>query len=249
MNDILKYYLRIADNSLVLGHQLGAYCSYAPFIEEDLAIANTSLDFIGQAESIYAEIDKQTNGEFSERTLVYRREAKEFTNFLLFEQENTDFAYIMVRQFFADNFNYHFYSALSKTKDSFLFAFANKSLKEVTYHLKRSSEWLIRLGEGTDEAHLKTQKAIDNLFPYIDEMFEMSETDYALFRNGISVDLDELKTQWYNQLKEIFFIAGFIYPTEYTKLSIQKNGHSVGFQKIVDDMQQLHKEIPEASWL
>lgn len=249
MNDILKYYLRIADNSLVLGHQLGAYCSYAPFIEEDLAIANTSLDFIGQAESIYAEIDKQTNGEYSEKTLVYRRDAKDFTNFLLFEQANTDFAYIMVRQFFADNFNYQFYSALSKSKDSFLFAFANKSLKEVTYHLKRSSEWLIRLGEGTDEAHLKTQKAIDDLFPYIDEMFEMSETDYSLFRNGISVDLDEIKTQWYNQLKEIFFIAGFNYPTEYTKLCIQKNGHSVGFQKIVDDMQQLHKEIPEASWL
>lgn len=249
MNEIQTYYLRIADNSLILGHQLGAYCSYAPFIEEDLAIANTSLDLIGQAESIYAEIEKQTAGVHSERTLVYQRSAAEFSNFLLFEQENTDFAYIMARQFFADNYNYHLYSALSKSKDSFLFAFANKSLKEVTYHLKRSSEWMIRLGEGTEEAHLKTQKAIDDLYPFVDEMFQMSEGDYSLYRKGVSVDLEEIKTLWLGQLREIFFIAGFNTPSEYAKKTVALHGHSGGFQKIVDDMQQLHKQIPEAVWL
>lgn len=250
MEDKLIYTLRIADDTLVLAHQLGAYCSYAPFLEEDLAIANTSLDLIGQAESVYAEIDRASQGEFTERTLVYRRTAEQFLNHQLVEQPNVDFSHIMVRQFFMDNYNFHVYSKLVQSKDPFLFAFANKSLKEVTYHLRRSSEWIIRLGDGTKEAHDKTQRAIDTLFPFTAALFVMDEVDMRLLRSGISVDLEEVKTGWLNKLVEIFYIAGLGVPTDYTPITDGRNGkHSKNLTAILDEMQALHRQEPEAIWL
>lgn len=250
MEAIHTYYLRLADDTLLLGQQLGSYCSFAPYLEEDLAIANTALDLIGQAESIYAELNKQTLGELSERNLVYRRNANEFVNHQLVEQPHPDFAYLMVRQFLMDNYHFHLYEALSKSKDPFLFAFANKSLKEVTYHLRRSSEWMIRLGDGTDEAHEKTQKAIDDLFPFTDALFKMDDIDLSLFRKGISVDLDEIQTAWNRKIKEIFFVGGFSIPEKYAPILDGRYGvHTIHLDHILDELQSLHRKEPEAIWL
>lgn len=250
MEALHTYLLRLADDTLLLGQQLGSYCSFAPYLEEDLAIANTALDLIGQAESIYAELAKQTNGEWSERELVYRRSADGFLNHQLVEQPHLDFAHLIVRQFFMDNYHFHLYETLSKSKDPFLFAFANKSIKEVTYHLRRSSEWMIRLGDGTEEAHEKTQRAIDTLYPFTDALFKMDEVDFSLFRKGISADRDELKTQWDRKVNEIFFIGGFQVPKNYQPQLDGRNGiHTPYLSTMLDELQSLHRNEPEAVWL
>ena len=249
MENKVKYYLEIADNAFILSHRLSENSSSGPYLEEDLACTNVALDLIGQAESIFNEAAKIENKGNTGDDLAYRRDEIDYKNVLLVEQPNTDFAHMMVRQFFSDTFNYYFYTQLSDSSDEFLSAVAAKSLKEVTYHLKRSSEWMLRLGNGTETSNEKTQKAIDDLWRYTNELFESSEADLSLRESGVSVDLDSVKESWEQKVNEVLYLAHIKKPEEDFQLNGGKKGvHSQYLGYILCDLQYLTNKYPEAKW-
>lgn len=245
----LKYYLQIADNALVLSHRLGEVVSRGPYLEEDIANTNVALDLIGMAESIYEAAAILENKGRSGDDLVYRRSEHEYFNANLVEQPNTDFAFILVRQFFIDAFHVYFLTELTKSKDEFLSAIAFKSLKEVTYHLRRSSEWMIRLGDGTEEAAEKTKKAIDDLWKFKFELFQENESDIAMKENGEGVDLKKVEKMWIQKVREIFYMAQIQLPEGEFIVSKGKSGqHTEYLGKILSEMQFLPNHYPDAIW-
>jgi ring-1,2-phenylacetyl-CoA epoxidase subunit PaaC len=245
----LIYYLQIADNALILSHRLSEYCSRAPFLEEDLANTNVALDLIGRAESVLEEAAKIEGKEKTADDLAYRRSENEYLNVLLTEQPNTDFAYIVVRQFLMDAFDYKFFSELTKSKDTFLSAVAAKTLKESTYHLRRSSEWMVRLGDGTEEGNSRAQRALNDLWKYTDELFEESAADKEMLTQHIGVDLKEAKIQWLQKIKEICFLANLKIPSGEHQIRGGKSGrHTEHLGHILTEMQYLPSKYPDARW-
>ncbi len=171
---LLAYCIALGDDALTLGHRLSEWCSNGPFMEEDLALTNVALDFIGRARMFYthaAEIEGKGRGEDD---FAYLRDCREYRNFLINELPNGDFAFTMARQLMVDAFDVGFFTALTQSSDPNLAAIAAKSIKESRYHLRRSEDWIIRLGDGTDESHQRVQNAFDQLWGYAAEMFEMS---------------------------------------------------------------------------
>lgn len=249
MDTKLNYYLQIADNALILSHRLSEYCSRAPFLEEDLANTNVALDLIGLAEAIYEEVARQENLGKTGDNIAYLRKEHEYYNTNLAEQPNEDFAHIMVRQFFIDTFHYYFFKELSTSKDDFLRAIALKSTKEVTYHLRRSSEWLIRLGKGSVEGREKTQVAIDRLWKFTNELFTENETDIQMLKNGIGVDLQTVYKKWKEKVDEIFYLGHYQLPANTPYLIAGKNGfHTEHLGYILCEMQFLPNKYPDAVW-
>ena len=245
----LKYYLQIADNALILSHRLSEYCSHAPFLEEDLANTNVALDLIGLAESVLegaAKIEEKGN---TADDLAYRRSENQIFNVLLAEQPNKDFAYIVVRQFLMDAFDYKFFTELVKSKDEFLSAVAVKTLKESTYHLRRSSEWMVRLGDGTDEGNTRAQRALNDLWKYTDELFTENETDQQMKDAGVGVDLNLIKEQWLQKVREICFLSNLKIPDGTHQIKGGKEGrHSEHLGHILTEMQYLPIKYPDARW-
>lgn len=249
MDNKLKYYLEVADNAFILSHRLSECSSNGPFLEEDLANTNVALDLIGLAESIYNEAAKIKGTNETGDDLAYRRDESEYANVLLVEQPNTDFAFIMTRQFFMDTFNYYYFAELANSTDKFLQALATKSLKEVTYHLRRSSEWMIRFGGGTDVSKEKAQNAINALWRYTEELFTPSEADKALLSDGISINLSSIKEKWLQKINEILYLAHLSKPEKEFQLSGGKNGrHSEYMGFMLTDIQFLTNKYPDANW-
>lgn len=245
----LKYYLQIADNALILSHRLSEYCSRAPFLEEDLANTNVALDLIGRAESILDEAAKIEGKGNTADDLAYRRPENELFNVLLAEQPNTDFAYIVVRQFLLDAFDYKFFSELTQSKDDFLSAVAVKTLKESTYHLRRSSEWMVRLGDGTEEGNRRAQRALNDLWKYTNELFLENDSDKAMKDLGIGVDLQVIGEQWLQKVREICFLSNLKIPDGTHKIYGGKEGrHSEYLGHILTEMQYLPIKYPDARW-
>jgi ring-1,2-phenylacetyl-CoA epoxidase subunit PaaC len=249
MNTTLKYYLQIADNALILSHRLAENTSKGPFLEEDLAGANVALDLIGLAEAVYTEAAKMENQGQTADDLVYRREEKEFLNCLLSEQPNRDFAHLVTRQFLLDAFNYSYFIALTESKDPFLSAIAFKSLKEVTYHLRRSSEWMIRLGTGTEESKHRIQIAINTLWKFTPELFEESDADKAMLANGCGVNLSDIQQQWDQKVNEILFLGHLDIPKNKFSVRGGKEGvHTEHLGHLLAEMQFLPGKYPDAVW-
>ena len=249
MKTTFKYYLQIADNALILSHRLAENTSKGPFLEEDLATANVALDLIGLAESMYHEAAKMEGYGQTGDDLAYRREETDFVNCLLAEQPNRDFAHIVTRQFLMDTFNYHYFMALTESRDPFLSAIAFKSIKEVTYHLRRSSEWMIRLGTGTDESRHRVQLAINTLWKFTDELFEESDADMAMLANGFGVHLNDIKVQWNQKVNEILFLSHLESPKNQFSVRGGKQGiHTEHLGHILAEMQFLPGKYPDAVW-
>ena len=249
MDDQVKYYLEIADNAFILSHRLSENSSKGPFLEEDLACTNVALDLIGLAESIYNEAARIENKGKSGDDLAYRRAENEYYNALLLEQPNKDFAFIMVRQFFADTFNYYLLTEFASSTDTFLQEVATKSLKEVTYHIRRSSEWMLRFGNGTETSKKKAQNAIDSLWRYTDELFEPSEADLNLRDRNISIDLEVVKSNWNQKVNEILYLSHLSKPENQFQLKGGKTGvHSEHMGFLLAEMQFLTNKYPEAKW-
>lgn len=249
METKLKYYLQIADNALILSHRLSEYCSRAPFLEEDLANTNVALDLIGLAEAIYGEVAKQENVGRNGDNIAYLRKESEYYNLNLVEQPNEDFAHIMVRQFFMDTFHYYFFKELSNSKDDFLKAISLKSIKEVSYHLRRSSEWLIRLGKGTTEGKERMQKAINRLWQFTNDLFTENEVDIEMLKNGVGVDLQIIYKSWKEKVDEIFYLGHYQTPANTVSFNSGKNGvHSEHLGYILSEMQYLSNKYPDAIW-
>ncbi|RYD92581.1 MAG: phenylacetate-CoA oxygenase subunit PaaI, partial [Sphingobacteriales bacterium] len=201
---VLDYTLQLADSSLIIGHRLSEWCGHGPILEQDIAMQNIALDLLGETRSLFqyaAELEGQGR---TEDDLAFLREAVEYKNSLITEQPNGDFAQTILRQFLFDTYHFYLLQQLKGGKDQRLSAIAEKSLKEVSYHIKWSSEWVIRLGDGTDESRQRIEKAIANLWPYTGELFTMTATEEALLELGIIPNYSLIKQQWEEYVERIF---------------------------------------------
>ena len=248
MSNLFTYTLRIADSSLILGQRMSEWCSNGPTLEEDIAMSNISLDMFGQANGFY-QYAAQLDGTKSADELAFRRNEREFFNHQLVEQENGNFGTTMVRNFLHDVFNFLFYTELSKSKDETLSALASKSLKEVKYHLRHSSNWLIRLGDGTGESNTKVQGALEELWMYTGELFEMDNLDAELLNSGIAVDNSALKLEWDRMVNKTLVKAKLTRPEDaYMATGGKKGLHTEYLGFILSEMQFLQRAYPDAKW-
>ncbi len=246
---LFDYTLRLADTSLILGHRLSEWCGHAPMLEEDIALANLGLDLIGQARSLYTYAGEVEGHGRDEDALAYLRDAHDFRNILLAEQPNGDFAVTMVRQLLFSAFMHPFWFEMCRSTDETLAAIAAKSEKELAYHLRHSGEWVIRLGDGTDESRQRVVDALAALWPFTGEMFETDPVDKALIAQGVAVDPLALKETWEETLDHVLEKAGLARPDDGWMQSGGRSGrHTEHLGFILADMQFLQRTYPGATW-
>jgi len=253
---IIDYTLHLADNALIIAQRNSEWCGHGPVLEQDIAITNISLDLIGQARSLYqyaAELINSNNssgGEATEDTLAYLRDARAFKNCLLTEQPNGDWAQTILRQFFFSTYQYLLYQQLQQSTDATLAAIAEKSLKEVTYHLRWSSEWVIRLGDGTEESRNRMLNAIDELWMYTGEMFIPAEYESNVAAEGIGVDVTSLKDQWDQRVNEIFAEATLPVPSvgAWSQTGGKEGIHTEHLGYILAELQFMQRAYPNSEW-
>src|ERR1700758_2268864 len=237
---LFKYTLRLADNSLILSQRLSEWTSQGPFLEEDLALTNIALDILGQANSLLEYAAKIEGKGRTADGLAFFRNEREFYNTLLVEQANGDYAKTILRQCFIDNFDLLFYGELSKSSDETLAAIAAKSLKEITYHVRHTSSWVDRFGNGTEESHARLQKALNELWRFTDELFEMDEVDAVLLKENIAVDLSALKPAWRKQMEITLEKANLKVPaTTFMQTGSRNAKHTEHLGYILAEMQYL----------
>lgn len=246
---LINYTLHLADNSLILGQRNSEWCGHGPVLEQDIAITNISLDLIGQARSFYQYATMLTGNEASEDSLAYLRKEREFKNCLLVEQPNGDWAQTILRQFFFSRYQYLLFQQLQHSNDEQIAAIAAKSLLEVTYHLRWSSEWVIRLGDGTEESHKRMLKAIDELWSYTGELFEVTGYELQVMNEGTGADNSKLKEPWMNGVNEVFSEAGLPIPGKTFMQTGGKTGvHTEHLGYILADLQYLQRTYPGCEW-
>lgn len=247
---LFDYCLRLGDDNLILGHRLGEWCGRGPILEEDIALTNVALDLIGQATSILNYASETENKGRDADALAFLRTDVQYKNRLLCEQPTGDFAVTILRQLFYSAFYYHFYNELKNSKDSQLVAIAEKSIKEVTYHLRHTGEWVIRLGDGTAESKQRLEKALATLWRFTGEFFEMNEVDELLISEGIAVDMAVIKPKWEATITEVFEKATLPIPENgvYMATGSQKGMHSEYLGYILAEMQSLPRAYPDAKW-
>jgi len=246
---LAAYCIRIGDNGLVLGHRLSEWCGHGPVLEEDIALSNMALDLIGQARGFLGYAAK-LKGNGTEDDLSYKRDARQFCNCMLVEQPNGDFAATMVRSFLFSAFAYLHFRTLIKSKDDTVAGLAEKSLKEVTYHLRHSSDWIIRLGDGTDESRERTQAALENLWSYTNELFEMDEVNELLIKQNLAFDVSLVRAEWDTIINQVLNEATLIRPSESRYMS--KGGingiHTEHLGFLLAEMQFLPRAYPGTEW-
>ena len=242
---LVLYTLRRADDALVLGHRLSEWCGHAPTLEEDMALANVGLDLLGQARSLYSYAAEVEAAGHDEDAFAYLRDAPQYRNLLLLEQPNGDFAQTIVRQFFYSAFADPYWRAMMASADATLAAIAAKSEKESAYHLRHSSEWMIRLGDGTAESHRRAQDAVDALWPYTGEMFEPE--DPAL--DGISADAPALRDPWLRTVQTVLGHATLDLPVgSWMHRGGRSGRHTEHLGPMLAEMQHLQRSHPGARW-
>jgi ring-1,2-phenylacetyl-CoA epoxidase subunit PaaC len=248
-NKLIQYILGIADNSLILGQRLGELCGHGPSLETDIALTNISLDLFGQTRSYYQYVAQLQGGDATEDTVAFLRLEREYKNVLLVEQPNTDFGYVIAKQFLFDVFHLAFLQELQHSKDTQLAAIAVKSIKEVLYHTRFSSDWIKRLGDGTPESYGRIQTAINDLWIYTDELFQPTEADTAMVTQGIGVDLTKLKANYYQQVSAVLAEATLITPVvEYFQKGGKQGIHSEHMGFIVTELQFMQRTYPNMNW-
>jgi ring-1,2-phenylacetyl-CoA epoxidase subunit PaaC len=246
---LLNLVLRRADDALILGHRLSEWCGHAPMVEEDIALANIALDLIGQARSLYDYAAQVDGARVTEDHFAYRREQHQYRNCLLVEQPNGDFAATIVRQVLFSAFMDLYWRAMMNSRDATLAAIAAKAEKENAYHLRHSAEWLIRLGDGTDESHERAEAALDELWTYVGELFESDEIERGLARSGIAPDAGALRESWQKRLQPILREATLSTPAAPFMQTGGRSGcHTEHLGYILADLQFLQRAHPEAVW-
>ena len=268
MNNLINYTLHLADNNLIITQRNAEWCGHGPILEQDIAITNITLDLIGQSRNFYQYAAKLINensknytesqapshleragGEVTEDSLAYLRNERAFKNCLLAEQKNGDWAQTVLRQFFYSVYQYLLYEKMQESKDDQLAAIAAKSLKEVTYHVTWSSEWVIRLGDGTEESHARMLHAISELWPYTGELFEPAPYETALISEGVAVDLAAIKELWLQKINEVFAESTLAVPENVFMHNGGKTGtHTEQLGYILTELQYLQRTYPGASW-
>ena len=241
--------LRLGDDRIVLGHRLSEWCGHAPILEEDIALANIALDLIGQATAVL-ELAAQTEAAGRDAdALAYLREAIDYRNVLLVELPRGDFAFTIVRQFLFSVAAYFQLEGLTKSRDATLAGIAAKALKETRYHVRHAGEWVVKLGDGTEESHARAQAALDALWRFTGELFLMDDVDERLIGAGLAVDLTELERPWRKQVGDVLERATLTIPTApYMQRGGRTGRHTEHLGHLLSEMQILQRSFPGAQW-
>ncbi|AQQ07711.1 phenylacetate-CoA oxygenase subunit PaaI [Roseibium algicola] len=246
---LFEWLLRRGDTALVLGHRVSEWCGHSPVLEEDIALANVALDLIGQARmwlGLAGEVEGKGRGE---NELAYLRDAWDFRNFLLAEQPNGDFGQTLMRQFLIDAYQVPLLEALKSSKDERIAAIAAKAGKEVAYHLDRSADLVIRLGDGTEESHRRMQQALDALWSYTGEMFASDAIDTAMSEAGLAPDAASLKAEWKETIEAVLDEATLTLPeSDFAHMGGLTGRHSEHLGHMLAEMQFLQRAYPGATW-
>jgi ring-1,2-phenylacetyl-CoA epoxidase subunit PaaC len=244
MSALIDYILHLADNSLILGQRNSEWCGHGPVLEQDIAITNISLDLIGQARNFYQHAATLISNGATEDSLAYLRKEREYKNLLLVEQPNGDWAQTILRQYLFSQYQYFLFQQLQNSKDEQIAAIAAKSFKEVAYHLRWSREWVIRLGDGTEESHNRMQKAIDELWRYTGEMFM-----HADYEKETGIDFNNIKEDWSLKVSEVLAEAALTVPEKIFMQSGGKSGsHTEHLGYILAELQYLQRTYPGCEW-
>lgn len=246
---LLNYTLRLGDDALIIGHRLSEWCSRGPILEEDLALTNLSLDYIGRAQALLKYAAELKGDHSTEDDIAYKRAESSYFNHLIVETPNKDFALTIVRQLFVSAFEFQFFEALQKSSDHQLAAISSKTLKEVKYHLAHATDWVIRLGDGSNESHQRMQKAVNQLWMFTGELFEMTEVDFHLLKEGIAIDLVPIQIQWQELITNVLNKATLHQPmSNYMQSGGLRGKHTEYMGHILSEMQYLQRAYPDAKW-
>ena len=234
---------------MILGHRLSELCGHGPNLETDMALTNISLDFFGQVRNYFQYAATLYKEKTDEDKIAFLRLPHEYKNVLLVEQPNTDFAHVIMRQFLFDQYHILLLEQLYKNDDATLSAIAEKSIKEVRYHHRFSSTWVKRLGDGTEESHQKIQDALEILWPYTGEFFELAPYEHALIEENIAVDSRSLKDEYFSSIDDILSEATLVIPASTFHQKGGKTGiHSEHFGYILTELQYMQRTYPELNW-
>lgn len=244
MNSTINYILHLADTTLILSQRNSEWCGHGPILEQDIAITNISLDLLGQARNFYQYAAELIGEDTDEDQLAYLRKEREYKNLLLTEQPNGDWGQTILRQYLFSQFQFLLFQQLKDHKNEQLAAIAAKSLKETTYHLRWSSEWVIRLGDGTAESHTRMLNAIDALWSYTGEMFEP-----ATYEQETGVDLTVIKDKWVAKVKAVFEEATLPVPEKiFSQTGGKAGAHTEHLGFILAELQYMQRAYPNSQW-
>ncbi len=247
---LFEFLLRMGDNTLVLGHRVSEWCGHAPVLEEDIALANTALDLIGQTRMWLGLAGEVEGRGRSADDLAFLRDVRDFRNVLLVEQPNGDFGRTIMRQFLFDAWHVPMLTALCASAEAHVAGIAQKAVKEARYHLDRSADLVIRLGDGTEESHARMQGALDRLWPYAGEVFEGDDVDAAMVKAGIAPAPETLKPSFDEKVQAVMAEATLVVPGGRFTQSGGRNGrrHSEHLGHLLAQMQWLQRAYPGATW-
>ena len=246
---VFHFVLQLADTSLILAHRLSEWCGHGPILEQDLAMSNTSLDLLGETRSLFQYAAELEGKGRSEDDLAFLRAAVEYKNPLLVEQPNGNFGNTVMRQFLFDTFHFYLLKELIKSSDKRIAAIAEKSFKEVSYHIKWSSEWVIRLGDGTEESKQKMETALTILWPYSGELFIITATEKTLYEMEIIPDYSLIEKQWKEHVSKVLDAATLVMPQNVFMQTGGKEGkHSEEMGFILAELQYMQRAYPDLKW-
>jgi ring-1,2-phenylacetyl-CoA epoxidase subunit PaaC len=250
---LFDYTIALADDALILGQRLSEWCSHGPYLEEDIALANVALDYIGRASMLYQYAAQQktenTGEKCTEDDLAFLRTEREYTNLLINELPNGDFGFTLLRQYYLDVFNNHYLQALTQSSDATLAAIATKAIKESRYHLQRSKPWIKQLTLGTEESNQRINDSREELEPYLGEMFIMLPHEQALLESGVSVDRVALLEPVQKEITEFFTSIGLPVVEITTRIKGGREGfHTEHLGHLLSEMQYLQRTYPGLEW-
>ena len=249
-DELTEFLLRLGDSALIQAQRLCEWTGRAPALQEEMGMMNVGLDLVGQARNWYEYAAERINDGTDADALAFRRDERAFRNLLLVEQPNGDFAVTMAKQFFYDAWQFHLLTLLKQASDERIAAIATKSLKEVTYHLRRSTQWVERLGDGTQESHERMEKAVDTVWRFTYELMEEGDTEHALSASGVLPSLATLPELWRSTVKQTLSNATLTLPEPASSfyLNARAGVHSEHLGTLLAEMQFLQRAYPDASW-
>ncbi|MCF6192822.1 MAG: phenylacetate-CoA oxygenase subunit PaaC [Kangiellaceae bacterium] len=247
--NLIRFLIGLGDDSLVLSHRLSEWCSNAPYLEEDIALSNIALDYIGRARMFYQYAVQLEGNSRTEDDIAYLRNEREYTNLLIHELPINDFAFTMVRQYFLDVYYCEYLKLLCDSSDQQVSAIANKAVKESRYHLKRSQPWITQLAEGSEESKKRIQLALDELENFVGELFLMEDWEKALVDSGIVVDREKLEANWNSEVQAFLEKSGMSFPDSQLQIRGGRNGiHTEHLGHMLSEMQYIQRSMPGLEW-
>ena len=246
---LLRYVLRLADDALITGQRLAEWCSKGPVLEQDIALSNMALDHIGRARLLYKYAADLVGDGKTEDDFAYLRDTHEFQNFLIVEQPNGHWGDTVAKLMCLDTYNFYLFDGLTKSADAQLSAIAQKAIKEITYHAQWSAEWVIRLGDGTEESHQKVQESLEEIWQWTGELFEVDQVERMMAEAGIGVNPESIKDAWNSKVNQVLDIATLQRPADcWMQTGGRKGVHSEHLGYMLAEMQVLPRAYPDAKW-